>query len=198
MYRSPRSFKLQQQITGLDGGGSEAWGRAERPCALPILSSRQLIASNSIKGDMDDGAQGIQTRHRVPRRHRPDVRRIGAGLARAAAREGGRAQRAVHRPGRHRLRPAGLLRQPDRDAEHRRAGRQRTALQQHAHDGALLADALVHPDRPQPSLERDVVHHRGLDRVSRRQRLHPVRERLPVGDPAAAAATTPTPSASGT
>ena len=40
-------------------------------------------------------------------------------------------------------------------------------LHQHAHDGALLAVALVHPDRTQPPLERDVVHHRGVDRLSR-------------------------------
>ncbi len=60
------------------------------------------------------------------------------------------------------------------------------ALHQHAHDGALLADALVHPDRPQPSLERDVVHHRGLDGLPGRQRRDPVRERLPVRDPGAA------------
>ena len=58
-------------------------------------------------------------------------------------------------------------------------------LQQHAHDGALLADSLVHPDRPQPPLERDVLHHRRLHRLPRRQRLHPVRERLPLRDPAA-------------
>ena len=98
----------------------------------------------------------------------------------------GRAQRAVHRAGRHGLRPARLLRQPDQDAEPRRARQGRPALQQHAHDGAVLADPLVHADRPQPPLERDVVHHRGVDRLSRRQRQHPVRERLPVRDPAAA------------
>ena len=43
-----------------------------------------------------------------------------------------------------------------------------------------------------------VVHHRGLDGLSRRQRLHPVRERVPLGDPARSRATTPTRSASGT
>ena len=106
-------------------------------------------------------------------------------MARAAARERGHAQRPVHRPGRHRLRPDGLLRQPDPDAEHRRAREERAAVQQHAHDGAVLADALVHPDRPQSSLERDGVHHRRIDRLSGRQRLHPVRERIPVRDPAA-------------
>ena len=62
----------------------------------------------------------------------------------------------------------------------------RPALQQHAHHGAVLADAVVHPDRAQPSLERDVLHHRGLHRLSRRQRQHPVRERLPLRDAAAA------------
>ena len=107
------------------------------------------------------------------------------GMAGAAARKRRRAERALHRAGRHRLRPDGLLRQPDQDAEHRCAGGQRPALQQHAHHGALLADALVHPDRAQPSLERDVLHHRGLDRLPGRQRQHPVRERHAVGDAAA-------------
>ena len=50
-----------------------------------------------------------------------------------------------------------------------------------AHDGAVLADALVLPHRPQPPPERDGVHHRGLDRLSRRQRADPegVRRRSP-------------------
>ena len=55
-------------------------------------------------------------------------------------------------------------------------------LQQHAHDRALLADAIVHPDRPQPSFERDVVHHGRVDRVSGRQRQHPLRERVSLRD----------------
>ena len=62
---------------------------------------------------------------------------------------------------------------------------ERPALQQHAHDGAVLADPVVHSDRPQSPLERDVVHHRRIDRVSGRERLHPVRERLPLRDAAA-------------
>ena len=36
--------------------------------------------------------------------------------------------------------------------------KERSALQQHAHDGAVLAVALVHHDRPQPSFQRDGVH----------------------------------------
>ena len=102
-----------------------------------------------------------------PGRHGPHHRRIGAGMAVAAPRQGRRAERPLHRHRRHRLRPARLLRLADRDAEHRQARQERAALQQHAHDGALLADRALHPDRPQPSLERDVLHHRGLDRLSR-------------------------------
>ena len=62
----------------------------------------------------------------------------------------------------------------------------RAALHQHAHHGAVLAVALVHAHRAQPPLQRHGVHHRGLDGLSGLQRLHPVRERLPVRDPAAA------------
>ncbi len=106
-------------------------------------------------------------------------------MARTSAREGRLSQRALHRAGRHRLRPDGLLRKPDQDAEHRCVGCQWPAVRQHAHDGAVFADALVHPDRAQPPFERDVLHHRGLDRLPRRQRQHPVRERHAVGDAAA-------------
>ena len=72
-----------------------------------------------------------------------------------------------HRPRRHRLRAPRLLRLADPDAEPRPARRERPALQQHAHDRALLAQPLVHADRPQPPLERDGLHHRGRDRLSR-------------------------------
>ena len=78
----------------------------------------------------------------------------------------------------------GCLRLADPDAQPRQARRGRPALQQHAHDRALLAEPLVHPDRPQPPLERDGVHHRGRDRLPRLERPHPVRERLPLGDAA--------------
>ena len=131
-------------------------------------------------------ARRVPARRRVSGRHRPDLRRVQPGVAGAPPRPGGRAERPVHRPRRHRLRPARLLRQPDQHAEPRRAGRRRAALQQHAHDRALLAVPLVHPDRPQPPLQRHGLHHRGLDGLPRRQRLHPVRERLALGDPAAA------------
>ena len=80
----------------------------------------------------------------------------------------------------------GCFGSPISDAEHRQARQERSPVQQHAHDGALFAVALVHPDRAQPSLERDVVHHRGIDRLSRRQWRDTLRERLSVGDAAAA------------
>ena len=80
----------------------------------------------------------------------------------------------------------GLLRQPDRDAELRRAGRRRPALQQHAHHGAVLAEPFVHPHRPQPPQQRHGLHHRVRHRLPRLQRRHPVRERLPVRDAARA------------
>ena len=140
-------------------------------------------ATRFIRRSAHHGSQGIQARHRVPGCHRPDVRQVITRVAGTTPLEGRRAERTLHRPGRHWLRPARLLRQPDRDAEPRRAGQGRTAVHEHAHDRALLADALVHPDGTQPPLERDVVHHRRLDRISRRQRLHSVRERVPLGHP---------------
>ena len=167
--------------------------RPRSACASPWHCSK-LISSwrpkpgwqHVLKEARHNGTQRIQTRNRLLRGHRTDVRCLQPGVAPTAAGQGRRAQRPVHRAGRHRLRPDGLLRQPDRDAEHRCARRGRPALQQHAHDGALLADALVHPDRAQPSLERHVVHHRGFHRLSRRERQHPVRERDALRDAAPA------------
>ncbi len=84
------------------------------------------------------------------------------------------------------LRAPRLLRLADPDAQPRPPRGERAALHQHAHDGALLAEPLLHADRAQPPLERDVVHHRGRDRLPGRQRPHPVRERVPLRDPARA------------
>ena len=137
-------------------------------------------------GRHEDGAQGIQDRHCVHRRHRAHVRRLKSCLACPVACQGRRAQCVVHRPGRHRIRPDGLLRKPDRNPQHRPARRGRPAVQQHAHHGALLADTLVHPDRAEPPFQRDVVHHRRIHRLSRRERLHSVRERISLRDAAAA------------
>ena len=107
------------------------------------------------------------------------------GMAVAASRQGRRAERALHRHRRHRIWPARLLRLADRDAEHRQAREERPAVQQHAYDRALFAVALLHPDRAQSSFQRDVLHHRGIDRLSRRQWRDPVRKRLSVGNASA-------------
>ena len=75
----------------------------------------------------------------------------------------------VLRARRRRLRPAVLLRRSGRDAEHRSCGGQRSALRQHAHDRALLADPFLHPDWSQPPLQRRRVHHgagHGLSRAT--------------------------------
>ena len=95
----------------------------------------------------------------------------------------GAAQRPLHRPRRHGVRSPGLLRWPRAHAAHRPARRGRPALLEHAHDGPLLADALVHPHRPQPSLERHGGDHRDLDRLPGLRRHHPLRERVPLRDP---------------
>ena len=67
------------------------------------------------------------------------------------------------------------------------------------HTTALCSPyALVHTDRAQPSLERHVLHHRGLNRLSRRKRQHSVRERDCSPRCYSSMATTPMRSASGT
>ncbi len=50
---------------------------------------------------------------------------------------------------------------PDRDAEHRPDRRRRPALHAVAHDGAVLADALLPAHRPQPHAQLHGLHHRG-------------------------------------
>ena len=67
---------------------------------------------------------------------------------RAAAAAGRRAECALRRPRRRRLLGDGVVRRPDRDAEHQAHRRPRPALHELPHDGALLADALVPADRP--------------------------------------------------
>ena len=71
----------------------------------------------------------------------------------------------------------GLLRRPDRDAEHRSDRRRWRAVHAVAHDGVVLADALVPADRPQPHAQQHGVHHRGGDRLPERQRHDPAGER---------------------
>ena len=63
-----------------------------------------------------------------------------------------------------------LLRRADPDAEHRPDRRRRRALHAVAHDGAVLADALVPADRAQPHAQRHGVHHRVRERVPERER----------------------------
>ena len=104
-------------------------------------------------------------------------------MAGAGPGEEGRPERPVHRARRHGLRSARLLRQPDRDAELRRDRRERAALQQHAHDRAVLAEPLLHRHRAQPPRQRHGVHHRARDGIPGLQRRHAVRERDAVGDP---------------
>ena len=87
--------------------------------------------------------------------------------------------------GRHRVRPTRLLRRAHSHAESRRAGSRRVALQQLPHDRAVLAHPRLPGDRAQPPFQRHGLHHRGRHRLSRQQRDGPLRERLPLGDPAA-------------
>ena len=69
------------------------------------------------------------------------------------------------------------LRRRHQHADAAEAGRPRPALFAVAHDGAVLADALDAPDRPQPSPERHGRDHRGRQRIPRRERTHPARVR---------------------
>ena len=74
---------------------------------------------------------------------------------------------------------AGPIDTPNIDRDRRRRG----ALHPVAHDRALLADALLPADRPQPHPQQHGLHHRGRDRLPQRERHHPARERDAVRDP---------------
>ena len=96
---------------------------------------------------------------------------------------GGGAERRLRGPRRRRLLGAGLLRRARRHPEHRPPRRRGRALHPVAHDGALLAHALVPPDGAQPHAQQHGLHHRGRDRVPQRQRHDPAGERHARGDP---------------
>ena len=89
---------------------------------------------------------------------------------RGARRRAERADRPLrrHRPGR-----LVAVRRADPHADHAAARRQRADLHAVAHDGALLADALLLPHRPQPPPERVRLHRRGRHRLPGRERPHP-------------------------
>ncbi len=88
----------------------------------------------------------------------------------------GRAQRALLRAGRRRLRAVIQLRRAGRDARAGQPGSQRPALHQHAHHGVVLAVARLHPDRAQPPLDRAGLDHRDLHRLPRLQRRPALRQ----------------------
>ena len=75
------------------------------------------------------------------------------------------------------------IRRADRDAEHRPDRGRRGALHAMAHDGALLADAVVPLDGAQSHAELDGVHHRRRERVPERERHDPAGERDVVRGP---------------
>src|SRR5262245_57178989 len=103
-----------------------------------------------LREEAVNGPEGIQARSSVLRSHRPDLRRLAARMARAAPSAGGGAERAVHRPRRHGLRPARLLRESDQHAASRRAGRRRAVVYEPANHGAVLGLALAHARRTEP------------------------------------------------
>ena len=82
-------------------------------------------------------------------------------MAGAGAGERGRAERLVHRPGRHGLRPAGLLRQPDRDAATIDGLAENGLRYNNMHTTALCSPTpVVHPHRAKPPLQWHGLHHR--------------------------------------
>ncbi len=105
-------------------------------------------------------------------------------MARTGALDTWRAERSVHRVGRHRLRAVRLLRLADQHPQPGPAGAERASLHEHAHHGAVLAVAVLHAHRAQPPLQRHGVHHRGVDGLPGFQRCDSVRERIPVRDAA--------------
>ena len=68
------------------------------------------------------------------------IRCLQPGLARTVAGERRCTECPVHRAGRYRLRPSGMLWQPHRNAEHRPAGEGWLVVQQHAYHGAVFAE----------------------------------------------------------
>ncbi len=155
--------------------GGSGW---RPPPSRPILDTLNEGAS--------DADRRIPRRRPLPGRDRPDRGRVEPRVAGPDEGPEGRPERAVRRARRHRVRPTRVLREPDRDADLRRARGGRAPVQQHAHNGALLAEPLVHHHGPQPPQQRHGVHHRARLGLPRLQRRDAVRERDALGDAARA------------
>ena len=136
---------------------------------------RPAVTLDAVTAKGASDGQGVQGQDRA-RRAGLDS---GLGAVPAAGCAGGGTERPLHRVGRRRLLVDGAVGRPDRDAEHQQAGRRRPHVHELAHDGTLLADALIPADGAQPHHQRDGLHRRGHDRLPERQRPHPVRVRHP-------------------
>src|SRR5262249_49294983 len=99
-------------------------------------------------------------------RDQPRCPGLDAGLAAVpgGAGAGGGAERPRRPLRRHRLRGVVAVRWADRDADDAAAGGRRAHVLAVAHDGALLADAVVLPHRTEPSSERFLADRRGCVR----------------------------------
>ena len=131
------------------------------------LTARGKSAMGGWHGEAFNGVINLDVRD--------SVADWGPYLAEEAPR--GRAERADRALRRHG--PGGVVavRRADRDADDAAPRRQRPDLQPVAHDGAVLADALVLPDRPQPPPERVRADRRGRPGVPRPHGAHPDGER---------------------
>ncbi len=92
--------------------------------------------------DKRHGDQGDITRHDIPRPNGPHNRQVRTRPGRRRSAQGRRAERALHRHRRHRLRPARVLWLADRHAQHRQARQEWSPVRRRAHDRALLAGRL--------------------------------------------------------
>ena len=184
----------RQLLPALPAGRAPAAGRRHRnePHRLPLRRCRSSIKiTNPRRTIMTEPTQPFNGVIKL------DVRDSDAGLGSLHAEEGtrGRAERPVRPVRRHG--PGGLvaLRRADQHADAGQAGRERPDLHAVAHHGAVLADPVHVPDRPQPPPQRLRVHHGGLQRVSRRGRPHSRRVRHHRPDPAGQRAAAPSGSA---
>ena len=139
-------------------------------------SSSTRMPAESVTGS-GDGAGAVRGGRR------PHAGRVDAVVAAVAVGAGRRAERGDGAARRRRVRAVRLLRVGHRHADVRPPGRRRAALQQLPHHRAVLADAGLPADRPQPPRQRDGADRRVRLRLPRLRRDDAEGQRVPVRGP---------------
>ena len=136
-----------------------------------------------IQGGWHERSKNLPGRHAVSRQDRAHHRRVGVGLAAAAACQTRFAEYSGGAVRRRWLCASGLFWLRHQHAEHQPSGDGGAALPRFSYHGDLCADPRLPADRPEPSYERSWHHSRTRRRFPRLQRHAAERMRHVAGNP---------------